>query len=98
MDLSQPFDTSVNDYVPPEKLKLKYVTVNGAVKMTLCAGKWCKFAKLDVENAFRLVPVRREDWNLLEYEWSGRYYFDVVLAFGLQSVPAIFDSSSTALE
>ncbi|GAV01154.1 hypothetical protein RvY_11906 [Ramazzottius varieornatus] len=45
-------------------------------------------AKADVQSAFRLIPARKEDWNLLEYFFDIEYCFDIVLPFGLRSSPA----------
>ena len=36
-------------------------------------------AKVDQKNAFRLCPVRPEDWHLLGIHWQGKYYIDKCL-------------------
>ena len=55
-------------------------------------------AKIDVESAFRLFPVHPHDWERLGMFWSGSYYFDNVLPFGLRSAPFIFSQLSDAIE
>ncbi|OQV25874.1 hypothetical protein BV898_00023 [Hypsibius exemplaris] len=55
-------------------------------------------AKLDVKYAFRIIPIQRKDWNLLGFAHDGKYYFDTVLPFGLQSSPAIFNQLADLLE
>ena len=54
--------------------------------------------KTDIESAFRLIPVRPNDWELLGMFWNGQYYFDKVLPFGLRSAPYILNQFSDAIE
>ena len=53
---------------------------------------------LDVKGAFRLVPVRREDWHLQVFKWKGRFLFDKVLVFGCRTSPPIWRRVGSALE
>lgn len=57
----------------------------------------CWLVKIDVQSAFRLVPVRREDWHLLGVLWEGRYFLDVCLPFGMKTSPSIWERFSRAL-
>jgi len=50
-------------------------------------------AKIDLNNAFKLSPIRREDWYLLGIHWR----IDTYLPFGLCSTPYLFDEFATAL-
>ena len=54
-------------------------------------------SKFDLKNAFRLIPVRPSDWNLLEMQWRGKFYIDTFLPFGLRSVPFLFNQLSVAI-
>jgi hypothetical protein len=54
-------------------------------------------AKLDLKAAFRMVPVRKEDWDLLGIHWRGHYYVDTCLPFGLRSAPYLFNQFTKAL-
>ena len=47
-------------------------------------------AKVDIKNAYRLLPVHPEDRLLLGMEWQGQVYVDTALPFGLRSAPKIF--------
>ena len=49
------------------------------------------------KNAFRLIPVRPEDGNLLGICWKKQYYIDTCLPFGLRSAPSLFNQLSTAI-
>ena len=55
-------------------------------------------AKVDIKSAFRLVPVHKEDRQLLGMMWDGALYVDCVLPFGLCSATKIFTSIADALE
>ena len=48
-------------------------------------GVLCWLIKLDVEAAYKQVPVRPEDWALLGFCWQGKFYYERVLPFGLRS-------------
>ena len=54
-------------------------------------------AKIDPKNAFRLIPVRPEDWNLLGICWKKQYYVDTYLPFGLHPVHSLFNQLSSAI-
>ena len=94
MDLSRPFDNSVNDYISKEAFTLRFSNIDEAVALVAASGVGSYMAKMDVKSAFRLIPVRKEDWNLLGYKHDNQYYFDTVLPFGLRSSPAIFNRLS----
>ena len=51
-----------------------------------------------LQNAFRLCPVRKEDWHLLGIHWRHQFYIDKCLPFGLQSAPYLFNMVADALE
>ena len=38
-------------------------------------------AKADIKHALRLIPVRRDRWSLLGYQWNRLCYFDSRLSF-----------------
>nr|XP_002739190.1 PREDICTED: uncharacterized protein LOC100369835 [Saccoglossus kowalevskii] len=98
MDLSQPTNNSVNDFIPKENYTLVYARVDDAIAMINKHGPGSLLAKVDIQHAFRLCPVRKQDWHLLGYKWDGHYYFDRVLPFGLRSAPFLFNRIATALE
>ena len=54
-------------------------------------------AKLDIQHAFRLCPVRPEDWVHLGYCWLDKYFVDTRLPFGSRSSPFIFYQFAEAL-
>ena len=54
--------------------------------------------KVDVESAYRIVPVHQSDRPLQAVEWQGLIYVDPMLPFGLLSTPKIFNALVNALE
>ena len=54
-------------------------------------------AKLDLHNAYRMVPVHPDDHGLLGVCWGEEVFIDTALPFGLRSAPKIFSAMSDAL-
>ena len=98
MDLSFPNKTSVNDGISQELSSLSYVSVDDAVKQILEFGPGTMLAKLDVQSAYRIVPVHPADRWLLGMSWNGQTYIDTVLPFGLRSAKIIFTGVADALQ
>jgi hypothetical protein len=61
-------------------------------------GKNCLMSKIDIESAYRCIPVRPEDWSLLGFQWKDQFYFDIVMQFGITSATAIFEWYSSAAQ
>ncbi len=97
VDLSHPTDFSVNDGIPQTLCSLRYVTVDLAVHIIRQCGKGALLAKLDLESAYRIVPVHPSDHWFLGMKWKGALYVDAALPFGLRSAPKIFNAVADAL-
>ena len=52
---------------------------------------------LDLQAAFRMVPVLASEWELLGMYWRDKYYVETCLPFVLHSAPSIFDNFASAL-
>ena len=96
--LSSPEGDSVNDGISREDYSVQYISIGRAIDAIMRYGTSAQIFKLDVRSAFRIIPVRSEDWPLLGISWQGQYYFDTVLPFGLRSSPAIFNSVAECIE
>ncbi len=97
VDLSYPTDFSVNDGIPQPLCSLRYVTVDSVVHIIRQCGKGALLAKLDLESAYRNVPVHPSDRWLLGMKWKGALYVDAALPLGLRSAPKIFNAVADAL-
>ena len=93
-----PEGLSVNDGITKEDFSLQYVRVDDAIARIMQLGRGTLLAKFDIRRAFRLCPVRPEDWHLLGMCWEGKYYYDKVLPFGLRSAPFIFNEVAEAFQ
>ena len=97
-DLSSPQGHSVNDGIDPALCSLSYTSVDDAAAEILAMGRGTLLAKLDIKNAYRIVPVHPEDRPLLGTKWQDKIFIDAVLPFGLRSAPKIFNAIADALE
>jgi len=82
----------------PAHFSLHYCTIDAAIDILNTLGPRSLMGKIDLKNAFRLIPVRREDWHLLGIHWQNKWYVDKCLSFGLRSSPALFNQLASAIE
>ena len=92
-DLSYPPGQSVNDGIDPALCSMAYTTVNDVAAIVTQLGRGALMAKVDIESAYRLVPVHPQDRPLLAMRWEGHIYVDPMhgmkpSAAGLQRVRA----------
>ena len=92
--LSAPHGSSINDFFDPEAYTFSYCSVDDAFAIV---GRGTVMAKFDLKNAFCLILVRPEDWNLLGICWRNKFYVDTCLPFGLRSVPFLFNQLATSI-
>ena len=92
VDLSFPKNHSVKDGIPRDLSSLSYASVDDAVECILALGRGTELVKIDLKNAYRMVPVHPEDHHLLAISWMGQTYIDRALPFGLRSAPEIFSA------
>ena len=90
-DLSHPTGSSVNDGIPSQLCTLTYVTIDDTVLSILKSGRSTLLAKIDIKNAFRLLPVHPADCHLLGMKWRGYVYIDHCIPFGLRSTSKLFN-------
>ena len=98
VNLSAPESFSVNDNIHRELTHVAYSTVDDAVLLMHHLGRQCLMAKIDIQNAYRLIPVHPQDRYCLGISWQNQVYVDCQLPFGLASSPAIFCAVAEALE
>ena len=96
-DLSFPRGASVNDGISPDLVSLSYITVDDVAEIVQRLGKGSLLAKMDIEAAYRLIPVHPHDRILQAVQWEDNIYVDTCLPFGLRSAPKIFNAVADAL-
>ena len=98
VDLSAPQGACVNEGVTSELCSLRYASVDKAVDLIRQMGKGCFMAKLDLQSAYRQVPVHPVDQPLLCIKINQeRVYADRALPFGLRSAPKLFTAVADGL-
>ena len=95
--LSAPTTHSINYFIDPLMYSLSYCSIDDAYTIINKLGPGTLLSKIDLKDAFRLIPVRPTDWNLLGIHWQQNYYIDTCLPFGLRSAPYLFNRFSSAL-
>ena len=53
--------------------------------------------KVDIESAYRLIPLHPQDCPFQAVQWDGKIYIDPMLPFGLRLAPKIFSAVANAL-
>ena len=98
LDLSSPHNHSVNDCIASDLCSMRYATVDNAVERILHLGKNTLLAEIDIQHAYRNIPIHPSDRRLLGMTWQGHLFIDTVLPFGLQPAPKIFSAIANAVE
>ncbi|MCG8046806.1 MAG: hypothetical protein JAY66_14190 [Candidatus Thiodiazotropha taylori] len=96
--LSYPHGFSVNDFIDPRLTSVQYTSFDEAVFMLQELGPNCKLCKMDLKNAFRLLPVNPNDFQLLGFKFNDQFYFDKSLPFGCAISCHCFEKFATFLE
>lgn len=55
-------------------------------------------AKIDIEDAFRIIPVNPADYHLLGCSWENEFNLDKCLPLGGSSLCQVFECLSVALQ
>ena len=81
----------MNSAIPKDLCSISYITIDDAISKILTLGSGALMAKIDIRNAFRLVPVHPADRHLLAMRWRDGIFIDTCLPFGLRSSPKLFN-------
>lgn len=97
-DLSFPLGESVNDGISKANSTVSYIGLTKAIDKILSIGEGCLLAKFDIQRAYRMIPLKVNERNLVVIKWKGFYFVDLALPFGARSAPRIFTRFSDVLE
>ena len=98
VDMSSPEGGSVNDGIRDTWCSLSYTTVTDAAQGVTSYGRGALMIKVDICNAYRIVPIHPADRWLMGMTWEGSVFVDTALPFGLRSAPKIFTAIADAAE
>ena len=77
---------------------MSYITVDMVAGVVTALGRGSLLAKVDVEAAYRLIPVHPHDRPLQAVMWQNQIYVGPMLPFGLRSAPKIFNAVADAFQ
>lgn len=82
LDLSFPLDHSVNDAILKDEFSVPYSKVVDAIRLIVKVAKGALMGKVDVKNAYKIIPIHPADRHLLGIKWRDHYFVDLALSFG----------------
>ena len=97
INLSVPEGSSVNDAISTELSSVCYASIDDAIAFIRELGKGYLLAKLDLMEAYRVMPVHPTDQHLLAIKWGSVVYINRALPFGLTLAPKIFSTLTDAM-
>ena len=97
-DLSFSKGDSINFYTSKEFTTDQYESLDRVVELVRSCSPRCLIAKADIQDAFRLIPIRLQDYPLLGFTWQGMFYHDKVLPMGSAVSCQTFEHFSRVLQ
>ena len=74
VDLSSPHDdprnVSINELIDKDSCSLSYVRLDDAIKAIRWCGKGALMTKYDISNAFKICPIRADQWPYFCVKWE----------------------------
>ena len=98
LNLSAPVGFSLNDSV--NKIGIRKLTMSSAKKFSqtlLQLGRNAVFAKSDLVDAYKLIPIHPSNWKYYGFKWLGKFFIDTTTPFGSNTAPANFDDVGETL-
>jgi len=92
MNLSSPKGNAFNEAL--DMLSVQKLTMSSPklfAESLIKAGQGAIFAKSDIQDAYKLIPVPVSEWRYYGFKWLGKVFFDTTLVFGSKCAPANFD-------
>ena len=97
-NLSYPYNhEAVNFNISDDHAKVSYAKLSDAFVLVRKFNN-CFMAKSDIADAFRLIPLNPNDYNLTGFKFGGQFYYDRCLPMGARSSCLIFERFSNALK
>ena len=81
VDLSSLISSSINDGIAKDLCSLRYASMDKALGLIQALGPGTQLVKMDLKEAYRVIPVHPDDNHLLTITWEGAVYVDHSLPF-----------------
>jgi len=91
LNLSAPEGFSVNDGICSDEFPAIMSSTKKWLSVLEAVGRGCEIMKIDWSDAYKHIPVRREDLKLQWFQWLGKAFQELCLIFGASSSVGIFD-------
>ena len=92
VDLSSPEGASVNNGIHQELCSLRYASLDNAIRLVAQLGPGTQLVKMNLKDAYCMVPVDPEDQHVLAVSWEDSTYVDRAMHLRLHSAPLIFSA------
>lgn len=97
-DLSFPKGRGVNDLISNHLMSVSYEDFEFVISLIRQVGAGALIAKVDIQNAFRIMPIHVSDIHLFGFCWREQFYLDKCLPMGCSISCALFGKFSSALQ
>lgn len=97
-DLSFPKGWGVNDLIPNNLTSVSYKDFEHVSSLVRQAGEGSLIAKVDIQNAFRIMLIHLDDIHLFGFHWHGQFYLDKCLPIGYSLSCTLFERFSSSLQ
>ena len=74
--MSSPKKASINDNIRRQHTHVAYSSVEDAAHLMQHFGTNMLLAKIDVKEAYRIIPIHPDDWPFLGLHWKGQVYIE----------------------
>lgn len=92
LNVSLPENRSLNDNIDETKMEKVIMTSARNFGYTMCeAGKNSWFAKTDMRDAYKNVPIPTNELRLQGFSWLGKFFVETRQIFGAKSAVSNFD-------
>ena len=89
--------SSINENIDACYKSVQYSNINSAITSMLNLPIGAYSAKSDIQDAFRLIPIKESDHPKLGMYFNGEFYYDTTLPMGSSSSCKLFEAFSQAL-
>ena len=93
-----PPESSINSHIDNQFTSVKYTSFDQVIHAISTIGRGAFLGKMDIKSAFRLIPIRPQDFHLLGFYFEDNFYIDKCLPFGCSVSCNTFEKFSTFLE
>ena len=89
--MSYPPSQGINFFIAQSQCSVRYTAFDTVVEMIARLGPLAELGKVDIKNAFRLLPIHPGDFELLGFKFRNEYYIDKCLPMDCSISCAIFE-------